>query len=118
MTIPRLELQAALMLAKLVTKVRTALTIKIDTTILWCDSTIALCWIKRKPRILKTFVSNRVSQIQDLTENDLWRYISTKQNPADLVSRGISPRQLENLRRWLGGRMAVGESTPRSRSRC
>jgi hypothetical protein len=34
MTIPRLESQAALMLAKLVTKVRTALTIKIDTTIL------------------------------------------------------------------------------------
>jgi hypothetical protein len=42
MMIPRLELQAALMLAKLVTKVRTALTIKIDTTVLWCDSTIAL----------------------------------------------------------------------------
>jgi hypothetical protein len=100
MTIPRLELQAALMLAKLVTKVRTALTIKTDTTILCCDSTIALCWIKSEPRILKTFESNRVSQIQDLTENDLWKYISTKQNSADLVSRGISPRQLENLSVW------------------
>jgi hypothetical protein len=109
MTIPRLELQAALMLAKLVTNVRTALTIKIDTTILWCDSTIALCWIKSEPRILKTFVSNRVSQIQDLTENDLWRYISTKQNPADLVSRGISPRQLENLSVWWNGPSFLSE---------
>jgi hypothetical protein len=40
MTIARLELQSALMLAKLVTKVRTALTIKIDTTILWSDSIV------------------------------------------------------------------------------
>jgi hypothetical protein len=53
MTIARLELQSALMLAKLVTKVRTALTIKIDTTILWSDSivcsnknSLAVCQIR------------------------------------------------------------------------
>jgi hypothetical protein len=44
-----------------------------------------------------------VSQIQNLTENDLWRYISTKKNPADLVSSRISPRQLENLSVWWNG---------------
>jgi hypothetical protein len=101
MTIPRLELQAALMLAKLVTKVSTAFTIKTDTTILWCDSTIALCWIKSEPRILNTFVSGVI--------HDLWRYISTRQNPIDLVSRGISSRQLENLSVWWNGPSFLSE---------
>jgi hypothetical protein len=50
-----------------------------------------------------------VSQIQDLTENDLWRYISTKQNPRDLVSRGISSKQLENLSVWWNGPSFLSE---------
>ncbi|CAH1379137.1 unnamed protein product, partial [Tenebrio molitor] len=36
-------------------------------------------------------------------------YISTKQNPADLVSRGISPRPLENLSVWWNGPSFLSE---------
>ena len=66
MTLPRLELSAALLLARLCTTVKQALKNKIKPTYLWSDLTIALHWINTEPHLLKTFVANRVSEIQIL----------------------------------------------------
>ncbi|KAM8701313.1 hypothetical protein ACLKA7_007761 [Drosophila subpalustris] len=41
-----------------------------------------------------TFVSNRVAEIQEWTENAEWRHVPTKQNPADIVSRGCDVNEL------------------------
>ncbi|KAL7723878.1 hypothetical protein ACLKA6_004304 [Drosophila palustris] len=41
-----------------------------------------------------TFVSNRVAEIQEWTENAEWRHVPTKQNPADIVSRGCDVDEL------------------------
>ncbi|GBL73746.1 hypothetical protein AVEN_230726-1 [Araneus ventricosus] len=70
-TIPRLELAACLLLAQLTRKVLNALKLKIDQVLLQTDSTIALSWIDT-PHPLKTFVSNRVAQIQELTKEYHW----------------------------------------------
>ncbi|KFM82032.1 hypothetical protein X975_09549, partial [Stegodyphus mimosarum] len=83
MTIPRLELSACLLLSKLMQKVLEALKLKIDDVKLWSDSSIALAWINTSPHLLKTFVSNRVSQIQQLTSNYQWEHVSSEMNPAD-----------------------------------
>ena len=42
------------------------------------------------PSSLTTFVSNRVAEIQEWSDQISWRHVPTKQNPADIVSRGFS----------------------------
>ncbi|XP_072380639.1 uncharacterized protein [Diabrotica undecimpunctata] len=60
-------------------------------------------WIKTSPSLLKSFLANRVSQIQTLTESQTWRYVNTLENPADLLSRGISPTSLITSEMWFHG---------------
>ncbi|GBM68190.1 hypothetical protein AVEN_5158-1 [Araneus ventricosus] len=67
-TIPRLVLAACLLIAQLTRKVLNALKLKIDQVFLRTDSTIALSRIYIPLHLLKTFVSNRVAQIQELTK--------------------------------------------------
>ncbi|GFT94520.1 integrase catalytic domain-containing protein [Trichonephila clavipes] len=90
-TMPRLELCAAVLLAKLMKRVETALQMKTPPVYLWSDSTIVLAWIQKEPNLLKTFVANRVATIQHLTNAEQWHHVSSEQNPADLVSRGLDP---------------------------
>jgi hypothetical protein len=50
-----------------------------------------------------TFVANRVSKIQELTRNARWNHVPSKQNPADLCSRGVSPEKLLQNELWFKG---------------
>ncbi|GBN92024.1 Dual specificity protein phosphatase 23 [Araneus ventricosus] len=102
-SIPRLELSVCLLLSQLVEKIIDALKMKIDDVILHTDSTIALAWINTPPNQLKTFIGNRVSKIQDLTESCKWRHISPHLNPADVISRGTDPQELAKLTLWWRG---------------
>ncbi|GBN15570.1 hypothetical protein AVEN_55008-1 [Araneus ventricosus] len=103
MTIPRLELSACLLLSKLTHKVMSALKMEIESVQLWSDSTIALAWINTPPNLLKTFVSNRVSQIQQLTKDFQWKHIPSECNPADLISRGLDVKALAANDLWWKG---------------
>ncbi|GFW21235.1 DUF1758 domain-containing protein [Trichonephila clavipes] len=94
LTIPRLELSAALLLSRLVKKVVPILQLSIHKIWMWTDSTIALAWIKTEPHKLKTFVSNRVAEIQTLSKDYHWKHVSSKNNPADLISRGCNVDEL------------------------
>ncbi|GFU13528.1 uncharacterized protein TNCV_938181 [Trichonephila clavipes] len=86
LTIPRLELCAAILLAKLVKRVVAALQLETAEVYLWSDLMIVLAWLRKEPMDLKTFVQNRVAKIQELYPNQLWRHVPSDQNPADLVS--------------------------------
>jgi len=102
-TIPRLELTAALLLAKLVEHFRKQLQFEITNIHLWTDSRVTLDWIRAPPARWKEFVCNRVSQIQQLTEHARWRHVPGTQNPADCASRGITSEQLEHNELWWSG---------------
>ena len=102
-TLPRLELAGAAILANLAQKVTKSLRLNISKRVFWTDSTIVLGWLKQPPNRLKTFVSNRVAQIQELTSNDTWRHVSSKNNPADILSRGIMPNELKTSQLWWHG---------------
>lgn len=104
-TIPRLELLAALLLAKLITSVSNALrnSIKIDKLVCWSDSQIVLWWIYREPKDFKVFVSNRLLQIRDLIAKENWFYCPTNANPSDIASRGIKCSILVNNDLWWKG---------------
>lgn len=68
----------------------------------WCDSMAVLFWIKNalKTRI---FVGNRVEKIRNLSGHSKWRHIPSKQNPADLTSRGATATDLLNNELWWQG---------------
>lgn len=102
-TLPRLELCAAVLAAQLVNKFKSILRISIDKEIYWSDSTITLCWIKGNPKRWKTYVSNRVSEIQRLTDPNDWFHVTSGDNPADLISRGMLPDRLIHTDLWWSG---------------
>ncbi|GFT59084.1 uncharacterized protein TNCV_186611 [Trichonephila clavipes] len=67
LTIPRLELCAAVLLAKLVKRVVAALQLENAEIYLWSDSMIVLAWLRKEPMDLKTFVQNRVQDTRTLS---------------------------------------------------
>lgn len=87
LTIPRLELVSGHMAANLVDNVKEALEgFPVEGVYCWLDSSVALHWIKGGGDY-KQFVSNRVRKIQE-KKYIQWRHVGTKENPADLGSRG------------------------------
>lgn len=105
-SLPRLELCGALLLAELAKKVSLALRgIQFSNFYFWTDSTIVLSWLRMEPNHLKIFVANRVTKILETTKSleSSWNHVPTKLNPADLVSRGVSPNQLKNKDIWWHG---------------
>lgn len=104
-TLPRLELCAMLLLSKLIERLMSVLDKKITLTSvnLWSDSEVSLAWIKSHASRWHIFVSNRVSQIQELTADFHWRYIKSSDNPADLLSRGIVTPDIINMNLWWHG---------------
>ncbi|GFS48626.1 integrase catalytic domain-containing protein [Trichonephila clavipes] len=102
-SIPRLELCACVFLAQLVKKIRSPLRLNISDIVLHTDSTIALAWLNTPANRLKTFVANLVAKVQELTEGFQWNHVPSVLNPADLVSRGLRPCDLPNLRLWWHG---------------
>jgi len=88
LTIPRLEISAALLLAELIVNA-----IDFDCTFhCWSDSSIVLAWIRQPPREFNVFVSNRIVKIQEMTKDMTWHHVPTNLNTSDVVSRGCTPR--------------------------
>lgn len=102
-TIPRLELQAAVLSVKLWSHVRRSLKIPVNRARFWTDSTIVLHYIHNTRSRFKTFVANRIGVILKNTYPEQWGHIHTDENPADLASRGIDREVITNLERWLHG---------------
>ena len=99
-TIPRLELIAAHMAANLATNIKAALKdLNIRSVIGWTDSTVVLHWL-RDQGSYKVFVENRVKKILS-HEFIEWKYVPTKQNPADIGSRRSPISKLGDL--WWKG---------------
>ncbi|XP_055918357.1 uncharacterized protein LOC129950441 [Eupeodes corollae] len=104
-SLPRLELCAAVLLAKLFKKFMTAiesqsLNIK---PYFWTDSKVVLAWIHALPIRWKTFVANRVTEVQEMTNISDWYHVRSEDNPADCASRGVQPYDLQNHALWWHG---------------
>ncbi|XP_076301932.1 uncharacterized protein LOC143220080 [Lasioglossum baleicum] len=102
-TLARLELCGAALLATLYHTVQDALIHNIDRITFWTDSTVVLSWLNKQPSTLKTFVANRVADIQRKTDIQSWRHIQSADNPADLISRGTTSAEFINNNLWFHG---------------
>lgn len=104
-SLPRLELCAMLLLAKLCNRFVKIFESKFcfESVNLWTDSQIALFWCNDHASRWSIFVSNRVSQIQDLTSKCTWRHIKSAYNPADILSRGKFTQDLIHSGFWFNG---------------
>lgn len=103
-SLPRLELCGGLLLAKLKDRVVKVLSkFTIHSIYLFTDSSILLHWIRSPYRKVHTYVSHRLMEIIELTDAKSWNYINTKENPADCLTRGIPPQDLQNHTIWWNG---------------
>jgi len=105
LTIPRLELCAALLLARLISHQYTSLQnfARIDRIRAWTDSTIVLGWLQADQKQFKIFVTNRISKIRSLVPQCEWAHVDTSENPADPASRGLLPEALVACSSFLHG---------------
>ncbi|XP_062713353.1 uncharacterized protein LOC134290270 [Aedes albopictus] len=110
LSIPRLELCAAQLAARLYTKVTQALELEFDAVHFWSDSTVVLDWLRAPSYHWKTFVANRVSEIQTTTHDAPWKHVLGTQNPADLVSRGMHVSDFLESSLWHHGPEWLGTS--------
>ncbi|GFW08707.1 integrase catalytic domain-containing protein [Trichonephila clavipes] len=90
--------------ARLAKEVKKILDQKCSTrAFFWTDSQVTLHWIKGPSHRWKPFVANRVREIQSLTDPNSWFHCSGKDNPADLLTRGISVDALTTNSKWWNG---------------
>jgi len=106
-TLPKLELMAAVIGTRIATQLIRNL--EINRVIFWSDSQIVLHWISSTKQKGK-FVQNRVSEIKESTQNYQWKYVPTESNPADLQTRGISAKQFQNSKLWMQGPSWITDS--------
>ena len=101
-TLPRLELMAALTASHLAKFIIDSLQLHDTPVFIWTDSQIVLHWVHSK-KTLPQFVSSRVTEIHNVLPSASWRFCSTNDNPADLLTRGITYDQLQSSLMWLNG---------------
>ena len=101
LTIPRLELMSARILAQLMSTVKNALEeqVTLNGTSYWLDSKTAICWIQNRGE-WKQFVRHRVNEILKLSAKDEWRHCPGEDNPADIGSRGALGSKLKDEELW------------------
>lgn len=103
-SIARLELCAAVLLSKLLRIVYDNFNPRYKMNVLaFTDSKVVLYWIKSSPHRWHTFVANRVVTLNDNLSSDNFHHVAGSENPADCLSRGLTPNQLINHPLWLHG---------------
>ena len=103
LSVPRLQLQAAVLGVRLAHAVKKSSSKTVKSSTFWTDSINVLSWITAEDRRYDTFVSNRIAEIQDLTERRDWRYVPSHLNNADVASRGLPLAELQTCTTWGNG---------------
>ena len=88
---------------RLAMSVANSLQVSVKHVKFWCDSMNKLWWIRGHSRSFRPFVANRVGEIQSMTSPEQWRYDSTKDNPADHLTRGMASSALACNEQWWKG---------------
>ena len=102
-TIPRLELTAATVSVRLGEILKKELDEIFDIVQYHTDSVTVLHYISNDQKRFQVCVANRVQTIRNLSDPSQWKYVDTKENPANDASRGLDVKALNEQQRWLRG---------------
>ncbi|KAL0860149.1 hypothetical protein ABMA27_010456 [Loxostege sticticalis] len=105
LTIARLELCGAELLSKLLRRVYDTYDPRYKVTSIhaFTDSKVTLCWINSSPHRWQTFVANRIVRIVDNVPAERFYHVAGTENPADCLSRGLTPDKFIEHPLWLHG---------------
>ncbi|XP_055633596.1 uncharacterized protein LOC129773944 [Toxorhynchites rutilus septentrionalis] len=103
MSVPRLELQAAVIGARLMKSIQQSHTLPIYRRVIWSDSRTVLSWVRSDQRKYRQFVAFRVSEILDETSLDEWRWVPTRLNVADEATKWGKGPNFQKDSRWFCG---------------
>ena len=112
-TIPRLELSAAVVATRLNKMMQHELDVALEEEFFWTDSTCVLSYITNKEKRFQTFVANRITTIHEGSRPDQWNYVDTDSNPADDAFRGLSAEDIIHQSRWINGPPFLWEAEDR-----
>ncbi|XP_037298955.1 uncharacterized protein LOC119190681 [Manduca sexta] len=101
-SIPRLELQAAVLGARMAASVTQEHSRQPESTTYWTDSKTTLCWIRTGARSYKPYVAHRIAAIEEHTQANQWRWVPTRYNVADDATRDV-PDNFTREHRWFNG---------------
>ena len=112
LTLPKLELMAALVATRLTKFVTESLNSFYPQMLvhLWSDSQIVLHWIGSQKKQKLKFVSHRIQEITQTFPSTVWNYCPTGDNPADLLTRGMDSDVL-NDPLWIQGPSWITEKS-------
>jgi len=102
-TLPRLELMSATLAVKVDQLMQRELDIPLAKSVFWTDSTNMLQYISNEHKRFHTFVANRLAAIRDYSSPEQLRHVSSQENVADEVSRGLTADELIRNQRWWNG---------------
>ncbi|XP_076848178.1 uncharacterized protein LOC143493558 [Brachyhypopomus gauderio] len=102
-TVPRMELTAAVIAVKVDKLLRREMETTVEESVFWTDSMTVLRYIENDASRFKTFVANRVAFIREATLPSQWRYVNSSFNPADVASRGMRFTSLIKNDNWIHG---------------
>ncbi|KAL0153188.1 hypothetical protein M9458_051515 [Cirrhinus mrigala] len=102
-TVPGLELTAAVVAVKIDKMMRQELRLNLEKSVFWTYSMTVLKYIENQNTRFKTFVANRLAVIQESTTANQWRYVNTTLNPADNASRGMRAEVFIRCESWIQG---------------
>ena len=94
-SIPRLELSAAVLAVRLYRHVMAEFHSKFERVIFWTDSMIVIKYLNNTTSRFSTYVANRVQEIIENSRPDQWRHVPSSDNLADLASRGMPKNSIE-----------------------
>ncbi|XP_058827701.1 uncharacterized protein LOC131687632 [Topomyia yanbarensis] len=103
LTIPRSELQAAILGVRLADTAIKSLSITVKRRYFWTDSRDVLCWLHSDHRRYSQFVAARISEILETTNVHEWRWVPTKLNVADEGTKWKKQPDLRPSSRWFRG---------------
>lgn len=103
LSIPRLELQGALLGVRLANFIQKEHSITFQSVTFWTDSQTVLSWLNTEYGSFKPFVAHRISEILDTTISEQWKYVASKFNPADDATKPGKQDPFDINGRWFGG---------------
>ena len=116
-TLPKLELCAAVMASELIEWGVNIFGSHVGKYV-YSDSMISISWIASSPEKWKAYIANRVRKVHNKLGCRNVRYVPSEMNPADIPTRCCDSVEPENWKNWLHPAFVFSDSTTESVKVC